>query len=225
MKMNLCVSLTEGAASKCLEFVKSSDAEVIEHRLDFMERIGELHEIYRQSAAPIIATCRSHKNGGHYRGSEETRVGHLIEAISAGASYVDVGIETEPILLNRVRQEASNAGCSLIVSKHYHDTTPDDSDLSVMFDKLRNSGADIAKIATTPSIMDDCSRVLNLYSLENPNELPLLAFAMSALGRITRVYALFLGAPFMYVSMDHGEAAAPGQLSLSQMRAILEVLT
>ncbi|MHA1960039.1 MAG: type I 3-dehydroquinate dehydratase [Candidatus Thorarchaeota archaeon] len=225
MKMKLCVSLTEKAASKCLEFVRSSDAEVIEHRLDFMERIEELHEIYGQSDTPIIVTCRSHTNGGHYKGSEKTRVGYLLEAISAGASYVDTGIETEPTLLNHVRQEASNAGCSLIVSKHYHDTTPDDSELSAMLDRLWSSGADIAKIATTPSTLDDCRRVLKLYSLGNPKESSLVAFAMGALGRITRVYALFLGAPFMYVSMDQGEAAAPGQLSLSQMRAVLEVLT
>jgi 3-dehydroquinate dehydratase-1 len=225
MKMNLCVSLTEETASMCMEFVGSSSAELIEHRLDFMERIEKLSEIYGQSDTPIIATCRTQNVGGHYSGSEETRVGHLIEAIFAGASYVDVEIETEPTFLNCVKQEANNAGCSLIVSKHYYNSTPDDSDLSVMLDRLWESGADIAKIVTTPRTIDDALRVLNLYSLENPNELPLVAFAMGILGRITRVYALFLGAPFMYVSMDHGEAAASGQLSLSQMRAILEVLT
>ncbi|MHA2005446.1 MAG: type I 3-dehydroquinate dehydratase, partial [Candidatus Thorarchaeota archaeon] len=40
-----------------------------------------------------------------------------------------------------------------------------------------------------------------------------------------RVSSLFLGAPFTYVSQDIGEAAAPGQISLSEMRAILGVLS
>jgi 3-dehydroquinate dehydratase-1 len=52
----------------------------------------------------------------------------------------------------------------------------------------------------------------------------MIAFAMGDLGKFTRVAALFLGAPFMYVSQDSGDKAAPGQITLSQMRALLEVL-
>ncbi|MHA2211184.1 MAG: type I 3-dehydroquinate dehydratase, partial [Candidatus Thorarchaeota archaeon] len=43
-------------------------------------------------------------------------------------------------------------------------------------------------------------------------------------GKFTRVSALFLGAPFMYVSQDQGEQAAPGQITVTQMRTLLEVL-
>ena len=80
------------------------------------------------------------------------------------------------------------------------------------------------KIVTTPKSIEDCKTILQLYHIEASPPCPMIAFAMGNLGKFTRVSALYLGAPFMYVSQDEGEVAAPGQISLSQMRAILEVL-
>jgi 3-dehydroquinate dehydratase-1 len=89
---------------------------------------------------------------------------------------------------------------------------------------MENIGADILKVIVTPKSISDCSRVLQLYSLERV-ETPLIAFAMGDIGRFTRVSALFLGAPFMYVSQDLGQEAASGQISLSDMRAIVRSLS
>jgi 3-dehydroquinate dehydratase-1 len=80
------------------------------------------------------------------------------------------------------------------------------------------------KLVTTPKTMSDCGRVLQLYYVKSKPARPMIAFAMGDLGKFTRVSALFLGAPFMYVSQDQGEQAAPGQITVTQMRTLLEVL-
>ena len=80
------------------------------------------------------------------------------------------------------------------------------------------------KIVTTPKSIEDCKRVLKLYHFESRTSSPLIAFAMGDLGKFTRICALFFGAPFMYVSQDEGEVAAPGQIPFSQMKVILEAL-
>ncbi|MHA1904187.1 MAG: type I 3-dehydroquinate dehydratase [Candidatus Thorarchaeota archaeon] len=224
MKKVLCVSLTKRTAKECLEFIPSCEADMIEHRLDFMERIELLKDIYRTTQKPIIATCRSEKNGGRFTGNEDQRIRHLLTAISSGASFVDVEIETAPVNLALVRGEASKAGCRLIISKHYHDSTPTESELAAMLRRLSSVGAEIMKIVTTPKSSDDCMKILQLYFIEKKRDTSLIAFAMGSLGRFTRVFALFLGAPFMYTSIDHGEVAAPGQISFSDMKLILEVL-
>ena len=90
MNHKLCVSLTERTHEKCMEHISSCTADIVEHRLDFMNRIESLDEIYKTSKVPIIATCRSIENGGRFSGSEEQRIEFLLEAIQAGASKVDI---------------------------------------------------------------------------------------------------------------------------------------
>ncbi|MHA2355423.1 MAG: type I 3-dehydroquinate dehydratase [Candidatus Thorarchaeota archaeon] len=220
----LCVSLTARSVDECYKAMASCDADLVEHRMDFMDKIEQLDTIYDESKVPIIATCRAPQDGGHFSGDEEKKIGYLIEAISAGASYVDVELDTNPVLMNLVRQEVAKHNSKLIVSKHYFSSTPDVPELMDVLDRLAIAGADIMKLVTTPSIMMDSNRILQLYHMENRPARPMIAFAMGGLGKFTRVAALFLGAPFMYVAQDRGEKAGPGQITLSEMRALLEVL-
>jgi 3-dehydroquinate dehydratase-1 len=222
--MKLCVSLTEKSVVKCIDFVHSCDGDMIEHRMDFMTRIEGLDQIYHRSKKPIIATCRPAGLGGHYTGTEKQRINHLLDAISAGASFVDIELDTDFIDREILKKETNRANCKLIISKHFHGFTPSKIELLKLVDTLTHSKADIMKIVTTPKSLEDCKKVLHLYHVEKTTTLPMIAFAMGELGRFTRVCALFLGAPFMYVSQDQGETAAQGQIPLSQMKMILGVL-
>ena len=218
------MSLTEKVITKCIEFVVSCNAEIIEHRMDFMDRIEGLEQIYHQSKKPIIATCRPAGYGGHFVGGEEQRITHLLDAVAAGASYVDIELETNPDDIDLLRKKLNKMNCKLIISKHFYKSTPSFSELIELVEILDHSNADIMKIVTTPTSIEDCKAILQLYHFEYNSSCPIIAFAMGALGKFTRVCALFLGAPFMYVSQDEGEVAAPGQIPLTEMRAILEVL-
>ncbi len=207
-----------------MEFVSESNSDMIEHRMDFMNRIIGLKEIYSSTVIPIIATCRSKEMGGNYAGNESQRIAYLLEAIDHGASFVDIEIETEQEYLKHISNTASQKNCKLIISKHFTRSTPEYPYLIAMIDKMKNTGADILKLVVTPESIRDCRRVLQLYNLEKL-ETPLIAFAMGTIGRFTRVSALFLGAPFMYVAQDSGKEAASGQISLSDMRAIVRTLS
>ena len=72
--------------------------------------------------------------------------------------------------------------------------------------------------------ISDCHRILEFQLNKENQVIPLIAFAMGDLGKFTRVSSLFLGAPFMYVAQDFGQITAPGQVPLSEMRKLLEVL-
>jgi 3-dehydroquinate dehydratase-1 len=162
--------------------------------------------------------------GGNFVGEESKRIYHLLAAINSGASFVDLEIETDLALKKRIYEGISESSCQLIISKHYTEFTPEYEDLLDLVTWMKNEEADIMKVVVTPQSVDDCKRVLQLYSLESMDT-PLIAFAMGNLGKFSRVSALFLGAPFMYVSQDSGEAAALGQISLSDMRTIVRFLT
>ncbi len=224
MKKKLCVCLIERSLQDCIDFVLTSDADIIEHRIDFMEEIRDINQIYSVSNTPIIATCRSHETGGRFLGEESERIKYLLEAIEGGVSYVDIEIESSKQVLKSVRQAATATGCKVIGSKHYLGSTPDTSELCKMIERIADANVDIIKIVTTPETIDDCKRTLNLYTL-NETEIPMIAFGMGSIGKFTRVSSLFLGSPFMYVSQSEGREAASGQISLSNMRKLVRVLS
>ena len=49
---------------------------------------------------------------------------------------------------------------------------------------------------------------------------PISAFAMGAPGGITRFASLYLGGHISYAALHEGDATAPGQLSISRLRAL-----
>ncbi|MFX1483812.1 MAG: type I 3-dehydroquinate dehydratase [Promethearchaeota archaeon] len=221
--MMLCVSLTEKSSKECVIFASSCDVDMIEHRLDFMDQIEDLDLIYSSSEKPIIATCRPVHEGGRFMGDDSRRVDYLLEALQSGASYIDIELDTHPSLITSIRNQTKEIGAQMIISKHYQGSPPLDT-LTTALDAMKSQGADIGKIVTTPNSIKDCWTALQLYTVETRGSMPLISFAMGDLGKFTRVSALFLGAPFMYVAQDSGAAAAPGQIPLSKMRAILEAL-
>jgi len=207
-----------------MNMMSSCKGDLIEHRMDYMAQIKELENIYHVSSKPIIATCRPLKFGGLFDGQEEDRIDYLAEALSAGASYIDIELETSKSLLEAAKKNASDTDSHLIVSKHYWKSTPSESVLQRILDEIEHAQPDIIKIVTTPTSLSDCLRILELYRPIVKPEIPLIAFAMGRLGKFTRVFSLFLGAPFAYVAHDYGRQAAPGQIPQTKMRGVLEVL-
>jgi 3-dehydroquinate dehydratase-1 len=52
----------------------------------------------------------------------------------------------------------------------------------------------------------------------------LLAIAMGKIGRISRIAAPVLGAPFMYAAVTFGSETALGQFDLRKMKQIAELM-
>jgi len=221
--MKLCVCLTEEDFQACLEFISTSDADLIEYRIDFLNIKAEVSQIFSCSTTPIIATCRPTREGGKFAGNETKRIDLLIQAIESGASFVDVEIDTGRNNLNRIRQSALDNDCKVIASKHYLESTPSFSELLETSRRMADTDADIVKIVVFPRTIEESERILDLYDAVDPF-IELIAFGMGDLGTYTRVNALLLGAPFMYVSQDEGKEAAAGQISLQKMREIMRVL-
>lgn len=220
--MRLCACITEKTAEDCIKVAKAIDTELIEHRIDFMDEIKNLDRIYNATKTPVIATNRSVKCGGHSRSSEEKRIAHLLSAIDAGCAMVDIELETEEGLKQRVMEKARERNCKIIISMHDFKKTPDTEELLGIMRREKEQGADIGKIVTIANSVEDCHSVLGLLLEARKEDFPLVAFAMGELGRFTRIVALLYGAPFTYVSVN--ESVAPGQLSVNVTRKILKEL-
>jgi 3-dehydroquinate dehydratase-1/3-dehydroquinate dehydratase/shikimate dehydrogenase len=86
------------------------------------------------------------------------------------------------------------------------------------------SNASIGKIVTMAQTFQDVLRVLDLQAEAAEIGLPLIAFCMGPVGVISRVATLGLGGFMTYAAADGNLGTAPGQLTISSLRAIAKEL-
>jgi 3-dehydroquinate dehydratase-1 len=211
----ICVSIAEPDYLNCKKALEKT--ECAEIRMDMMDlKESEIQEIFSYPGKDIIATCRPGKD----KYNDEERLEKLKTAITSGATFVDVEIETSEAFKGEIIPIAVQNKCKVIVSFHDFEKTPSSSELEDIVEQCFEQGADIAKVACMIHSKQDISRILSLYDRDNN----IVAIGMGELGKITRIAAPFLGAPFTYASLNSGKETAKGQLTKHMMEKILEMI-
>lgn len=208
----ICVSLANKDIDSIFQILERPDVQMAEVRLDSCPlTMEEVEDLFSSIDKPLIAT---------YRLADASLVAEaeakLLTAIQAGAAFLDLDIDAPAMMCKRLRREAREAGTLLIRSFHDAEGTDSTRSLSAVAEKCIHLGADIVKIATTAASEADADKVLRLYDLFPPENL--VAFCMGDAGSRSRVECLAKGAPFSYAALSPGEATAPGQMSLADMR-------
>jgi len=96
-----------------------------------------------------------------------------------------------------------------------------------MIDICKNeyaAGAAIAKIAVTPRSIEDVASVLGVVEEFKSKDRDVIGIAMGKLGVMTRVFGPLIGSYLTYASLERGKESAEGQLTLEEMRTILNIL-
>lgn len=196
--------------------------EMAEIRLDRCRLSTEDIEECFSSDVPLVATCRladvMEADGSlSMQQALKTCEERLLKAVDAGAAYVDVEMEIPKEVSKRIRARAHSCGTVFIRSVHDFNATGTDDELRAQVEKCRYYGADIVKIVTMAHSAEDAARVMRLYDEYDPASI--IAFCMGEYGRDSRVECLAKGAPYSYAALSEAEAAAPGQLTASDMAA------
>jgi 3-dehydroquinate dehydratase I len=221
--MKICACLAEQSFKDCINKIKKINTlpiKIIEHRIDFMKNIEKLEEIYSQTKLPIIATCKIENN---FKGNEKDIYNVLINAINAGCSFVDIDLNMNEEIREKIILQAKKRKIKVIISWHDFKKTPLEKELKDILTKEIKAGADICKIVTTSKSENDNNIILSLYDeikQVNFTNVKLIAFAMGTKGKITRINALKKGCPFMYASIN--KKSAPGQIDVKEMCELLK---
>jgi len=215
-KPKICAVVT----SNDIGAIKSAEAlaDILELRMDLVG--SGWQEIARQLHKPWIATMRDGAHHGKFTGSEEERVGELMQAIKLGASTVDVEIDC-PALEDVVKSIKGRVKC--LVSYHNWDGTPSLEQLSSTVQQQLAAGADICKVVTMARDVYD-----NLTVLKLPGLFPwidIISFAMGPVGALSRVLSPLAGGYLTYASMNEAGGSAPGQMSIEALRKIYRMIS
>ena len=214
-KVRLCASIT----SNDIPSVKKIEpiVDLFEVRIDL---IGDSWtDVARQLKKPWIACNRMVEEGGKWEGNEARRIERLLQAVELGAKIVDIEYNAKNVE-NIIKLIKKRAEC--LLSFHDFQKTPSLDVLKQIVNKELKAGADICKVVTTAQTFEDNLAVMRLFS-EFP-DVKMVAFAMGTQGFISRVMAPLIGAHFTYGAVQKGTESAPGQLPVSDMLAVYEMV-
>ncbi len=205
----ICVSLARTRHKMVtLEHQALADrgAELVELRVDWLQREPELKKLLEGRPTPVVFTCRRPADGGRWAGTEEQRQTLLRSAIVAGVEYVDI----ERDIATKIRRYGKT---KRIISHHDFNQTPDD--IEAIYAEMVEMDADIIKVVTMANSPHDCIRLLKLCKDARK---PTVAFCMGEFGLLSRLLCGRYGAPFTYATFSKEREIAPGQLSFDEMK-------
>jgi 3-dehydroquinate dehydratase type I len=213
--VKLCASITDNdiAAVKKIEPI----VDLFEVRIDL---IGDnWPDVARQLKKPWIACNRMVEEGGKWEGNEARRIERLLQAVELGAKIVDIEYNAKNVenIVKLIKKRAD-----VLLSFHDFKKTPSLDVLKQIVNKELKAGADICKVVTTAQTFEDNLAVMRLFT-EFPDA-KMVAFAMGNQGFISRVMAPLIGAHFTYGAVHKGVESAPGQLPVSEMLAVYEMV-
>ena len=201
MRHSLLVETVTGQTMAGLIAARDAAAAVdlVELRLDGVADL-DVRGALSGRRLPVIATCRPTWEGGRFDGSEERRQAVLMEALDAGAEYVDV--EWRAGFTEVVRKDPAR----VVLSSHDFGGVP--ADLMSRARVMRQTGASLIKIAVTPTRLDEALSLLDIARTGDA-----VVIAMGHAGLPSRLLATRFGSRWTYA----GDAVAPGQIPAVRM--------
>jgi 3-dehydroquinate dehydratase-1 len=232
----ICVSLvgsshTELAAEA--EYVKTFDIDIVEWRVDFFEDVEEITKVKNTLSelrtilpeTPIIFTFRSKKEGGEREISHEYYQ-YLNMAIieTEQVDFIDIELFNEEVLVKTLTEFAHSKGIKVIISNHDFTKTPDKEEIISRLRRAQEFGADLPKIALMPNHPKDVLTILNATNTMNEhfNDTPIVTISMGGMGAVSRLTGELFGSAMTFAAGRKG--SAPGQLSVTEVRNILNIL-
>ena len=181
----------------------ASDVDLVELRLDSVSD-PDVQAALSGRRCPVIVTCRSIRDGGLFRGSEEERRRLLLEAVDSGADYVDME-------WNRGFESAvkKRSGRNIVLSMHDFKGVP--HDLHNQYRTMQAMGAAVVKVAVTATRLCDLLPLLEIGQTTTDQD-RVVVIGMGVPGLASRILASRFGSCWTYVGN-----AAPGQVDVDQM--------
>lgn len=210
----ICISIADVTADEAKKII--TENELCEVRMDKITLTSEDIKSVFSAGGKTIATYRPSEGLG-----ESARIASLALAIQSGASYVDIEVETDELFKAELVRQAKKYGCRVIISYHDFTKTPVMRELEQILNWCFESSPDIAKIACQVNSIEDNARLLSIYSF-NKN---VISIGMGELGKITRIAATLLGAPFTYAAIDSSRKTAPGQMDTASLKKIINMIS
>lgn len=174
------------------------------------------------SPVPVLATIRTFVEGGQaYLDDEEYCA--LVRCLAPLVGAVDVEISRDGAA--SLIEDAHGSGALAVASFHDFEATPTDEVLAEVLAAMNHAGADVLKFACTATSATDAARVLAAQAwAREAYDRPIIGIAMGPAGAPTRLVGSALGSSATFACLPGWAGSAPGQFTVEQARAVLDVV-
>jgi len=209
------------AAAPDLVELRADGFEAVANEESLMAALAMLNETL--PGTPVLFTLRAAFENGLRDIPREAALRTYVQAMQSGyVQLIDTELANDAGFLGVVLQCARANGVRVILSHHNFDHTPGADAMLATLQAMQRAGADIAKIAVMPRSKADVQALYDAMTRFRADAaIPHIGIAMGALGAETRVLGAQYGSVLTYAALDEASGSAPGQLTVSAMRAAL----
>jgi len=218
---------------KEIQWLRPMRPDIVEWRADYFEGVEDLEALLstldkvRRALDDdiLLFTFRSKNEGGQKEVSADVYQ-NLIETVikTNKPDMVDIELMSGESMVRSLVACAHAHGVKVVMSNHDFHKTPSKLEIIHRLSKMQALDADLPKIAVMAKSMTD---VLTLWDAANTMkeklaDRPFIALAMGNFGVITRLAGGLFGSAATFGAGLN--ASAPGQLPVSEVRTVLEIL-
>ena len=240
-KVKICVPITgrnQEEIEQQAHAIAATEADVAEWRFDLARDlyVGQdwtrtlptilemLHTVLH--GKELLFTIRTEQQGGSFPVDASAYREIALHAIASSClNYLDLEDTTEEADACAILAEAHKKGVQVIASYHDFEKTPAVEEILTKLRALRAMGADILKTAYMPNRTSDVAALLLAtarFREEDVGKHPLITMSMGELGKISRLVGGAFGSMLTFATV--GEASAPGQMPIEEVRKSLDTL-
>ena len=207
---------------QAIDVTRYEDADIIEWRADFLAKEAILQvapAIFEKFAGrELLFTLRTRSEGGEIDLSSEEYV-QIIKDVTQlyQPDYVDFEYYTHKDVFDQMLDFPN-----LVLSYHNFQETPDN--MMEILSELTSRTPKVVKVSVMAHTEQDVLDLMNYtrgFKTLNPEQ-DYVTISMGKIGKVSRITSDVTGSSWSFASLD--EASAPGQISLSSMKKIREIL-
>lgn len=207
-------------------------ADIVEWRVDFFKEVLDDEKVLIVLLAlrdelrdiPLLFTFRTKEEGGEQELLlKDYKVLYELAVTSRTVDIVDIELSVVEQIGSTFVSWVKALDVLVLMSNHDFEKTPPESVLMHRLLMMEHFGASIAKIAMMPNEKKDVLNILNVtMKAEDVIAIPVVTMSMGQLGMASRLVGQLTGSVMTFGTAGH--ASAPGQVPVSQLREILELL-
>lgn len=222
MKLIVSVMPRSIEEAQAIDVLRYQDADIIEWRADFLPKEAILQvapAIFEKFAGrELVFTLRTRAEGGQIELSSEEYVQMIKEVAQLyQPDYIDFEYFNYKDVFDQMLDFPN-----LVLSYHNFQETPEN--LMEILSELTSLNPKVVKIAVMANTEQDVLDLMNFtrgFKTLNPEQ-EYVTISMGKVGKVSRITSDVTGSSWTFASLD--EASAPGQISLSSMTKIREIL-
>jgi 3-dehydroquinate dehydratase-1 len=222
MKLIVSVMPKSLEEAQAIDVTRYHDADIIEWRADFLPKEAILQvapAIFEKFAGrELVFTLRTRSEGGQIELSSEEYVQMIKEVAQLyQPDYIDFEYFSYKDVFDQMLDFPN-----LVLSYHNFQETPEN--LMEILSELTSLNPKVVKIAVMANTEQDVLDLMNFtrgFKTLNPEQ-EYVTISMGKVGKVSRITSDVTGSSWSFASLD--EASAPGQISLSSMKKIRELL-